>query len=74
MCFFSEHGHFVLASNGKVLTSKTKRAAARNRPCGKRGAICAYHAVGRGVISEDLYIRLVNEEEPRMGAEVEQRR
>jgi hypothetical protein len=59
MCFFSDHGDFVVARNGMVLTSKAKRDGARSRPCGRRGAMCAMHALGEGLISEELYVRLI---------------
>ena len=62
MCFFSTHGHFVLARNRTVLTSKAKCAAARSRPCGLRGAMSAYCGLCKGIISEELYLRLLNPE------------
>jgi hypothetical protein len=64
MCDFSEHphhGHFVIATNEAVLTSKAKRDAARKRPCGKRGSVCAFLGFMRGVISEEQYRAFIQE-------------
>ncbi len=63
MCWFSDQGDFVVARNGAVLTSKAKRDAARSRPCGRRGAMCIYHGLARGVVPEELYLRLLHDSE-----------
>ena len=64
MCFYgSKHGDFILARNGTVLASKTKRAAAKTRPCGKRGSLCARHGVALGIISQELALRLAEDPE-----------
>jgi hypothetical protein len=60
MCFLSAPGDFVLARNGAVLASKAKRDAARSRPCGRRGAMCVCCGLVRGVISTELYSRLLD--------------
>lgn len=54
------HGDFILARNGTILASKTKRDAARTRPCGTRGSLCVYCGVAKGVISEELYHQLLD--------------
>jgi hypothetical protein len=63
VCFYcgpdNDHGDFVLARNGAVLTSKAKRDGARSRPCGRRGAMCAVRGLVERLISAKLYLRLI---------------